>query len=126
RGPPRHAPRHHRRGAVRVRHGPATAPARKQHRETRSPRSGRRDARGNRIQKRPGARELTVPPSDRPTDRLAGGLIPAVPVPFRGDAIDFAAPRVSATWMARQPIAGVAVWAHTGRGPYLPDDQRRV
>ena len=28
--------------------------------------------------------------------------------------------------MARQPIAGVAVWAHTGRGPHLSDDQRRV
>src|SRR5438128_1322007 len=28
--------------------------------------------------------------------------------------------------MARQPIAGVAVWAHTGRGPHLAADQRRV
>jgi len=28
--------------------------------------------------------------------------------------------------MAKQPIAGVAVWAHTGRGPHLSDDQRRV
>lgn len=28
--------------------------------------------------------------------------------------------------MARQPIAGVAVWAHTGRGPHLSDDQRRI
>ena len=28
--------------------------------------------------------------------------------------------------MARQPLAGVAVWAHTGRGPHLSDDQRRV
>ncbi len=28
--------------------------------------------------------------------------------------------------MARQPITGVAVWAHTGRGPHLSDDQRRV
>jgi 4-hydroxy-tetrahydrodipicolinate synthase len=28
--------------------------------------------------------------------------------------------------MARQPVAGVAVWAHTGRGPHLSDDQRRV
>ncbi len=28
--------------------------------------------------------------------------------------------------MARQPIAGVAVWAHTGRGPHLSDEQRRV
>ena len=28
--------------------------------------------------------------------------------------------------MARQPIAGVAVWAHTGRGPHLAVDQRRI
>jgi 4-hydroxy-tetrahydrodipicolinate synthase len=40
--------------------------------------------------------------------------------------IDFAAQRAYATWMARQPIAGVAVWAHTGRGPHLADDQRRI
>jgi len=49
-----------------------------------------------------------------------------VPVPFRGTTIDFAAQRTYATWMARQPIAGVAVWAHTGRGAHLSDDQRRV
>jgi 4-hydroxy-tetrahydrodipicolinate synthase len=49
-----------------------------------------------------------------------------VPVPFRGDTIDFAAQRAYASWMAQQPIAGVAVWAHTGRGPHLSDDQRRV
>lgn len=28
--------------------------------------------------------------------------------------------------MARQPIAGVAVWAHTGRGTRLNDDERRI
>jgi 4-hydroxy-tetrahydrodipicolinate synthase len=49
-----------------------------------------------------------------------------VPVPFRGSAIDAAAQRAYATWMARQEIAGVAVWAHTGRGPHLSADQRRV
>ena len=49
-----------------------------------------------------------------------------MPVPFRGATIDFAAQRTYATWMARQPVAGVAVWAHTGRGPHLSDDQRRV
>ena len=27
--------------------------------------------------------------------------------------------------MAAQPVAGVAVWAHTGRGPHLSADQRR-
>jgi 4-hydroxy-tetrahydrodipicolinate synthase len=49
-----------------------------------------------------------------------------VPVPYRGSTIDFAAQRAYASWMAQQPIAGVAVWAHTGRGPHLPDDQRRI
>ena len=28
--------------------------------------------------------------------------------------------------MSRQPIAGVAVWAHTGRGPHLSADQRHA
>jgi 4-hydroxy-tetrahydrodipicolinate synthase len=58
-------------------------------------------------------------------DRLDGGLIPAVPVPFRGSEIDAAAQRGYARWMAGQPVAGVAVWAHTGRGPHLSGEQRR-
>jgi len=57
---------------------------------------------------------------------LEWGLIPAVPVPFRGSTIDEAAQRDYAGWMARQIVAGVAVWAHTGRGPHLSADQRRV
>ncbi len=57
--------------------------------------------------------------------RLDGGLIPAVPVPFRGGSIDSAAQRAYAAWMAEQPVAGVAVWAHTGRGPHLSADSRR-
>jgi 4-hydroxy-tetrahydrodipicolinate synthase len=59
-------------------------------------------------------------------DRLEGGLIPAVPVPFRGSEIDAAAQRSYAAWMAAQPVAGVAVWAHTGRGPHLSGEQRRL
>lgn len=58
-------------------------------------------------------------------ERLDGGLIPAVPVPFRGTEIDAAAQRGYARWMAAQPVAGVAVWAHTGRGPQLTGEQRR-
>jgi 4-hydroxy-tetrahydrodipicolinate synthase len=57
-------------------------------------------------------------------ERLEWGLIPAVPVPFRGNAIDDGAQRAYASWMARQPVAGVAVWAHTGRGPHLSAEQR--
>jgi len=65
-------------------------------------------------------------PSDRRTVRqeLEWGLIPAVPVPFRGTHIDGAAQRAYAVWMSGQPIAGVAVWAHTGRGPRLSPKQR--
>jgi 4-hydroxy-tetrahydrodipicolinate synthase len=58
-------------------------------------------------------------------ERLDGGLIPAVPVPFRGRDMDSAAQRGYARWMAGQPVAGVAVWAHTGRGPHLTAEQRR-
>ena len=59
-------------------------------------------------------------------ERLEWGLVPAVPVPFRGEAMDEAAQRAYAAWMSRQPIAGVAVWAHTGRGPHLSAEQRAV
>jgi 4-hydroxy-tetrahydrodipicolinate synthase len=58
-------------------------------------------------------------------ERLEGGLVPAVPVPFRGRDLDEAAQRAYAGWMATQPVAGVAVWAHTGRGPHLSAEQRR-
>jgi 4-hydroxy-tetrahydrodipicolinate synthase len=53
-------------------------------------------------------------------------LIPAVPAPFRGATIHESAQRQYAAWMKRQSIAGVAVWAHTGRGPHLTPDQRRL
>lgn len=59
-------------------------------------------------------------------ERLDAGLIPAVPVPFRGDAVAADAQHVYADWMARQEVAGVAVWAHTGRGPFLTRAQRRI
>ncbi|MEA2723364.1 MAG: hypothetical protein QOH59_1135 [Gemmatimonadales bacterium] len=58
-------------------------------------------------------------------ERLDGGLIPAVPVPFRGTDMDTEAQRGYARWMAVQPVAGVAVWAHTGRGPHLSAEARR-
>ena len=47
---------------------------------------------------------------------LRGGLVPAVPVPFRGTVLAAEAQRTYAAWMRDQPVAGVAVWAHTGRG----------
>ena len=60
------------------------------------------------------------------TRPLKGGLIPAVPVPFRGNAIDETALRAYAAWMSSQPVEGVAVWAHTGRGPHLSSEQRHL
>jgi 4-hydroxy-tetrahydrodipicolinate synthase len=47
-----------------------------------------------------------------------------VPVPFRGTRLDGEAQRAYARWMAAHPVAGVAVWAHTGRGPHLTAEQR--
>jgi 4-hydroxy-tetrahydrodipicolinate synthase len=59
--------------------------------------------------------------------RVRHGLIPAVPVPCRGGKVDGDALDQYVRWMARWPIAGVAVGVHTGRGPHLtPDDRRRV
>jgi 4-hydroxy-tetrahydrodipicolinate synthase len=46
-------------------------------------------------------------------------------VPFRGSDLAADAQRAYAQWMGRQSIAGVAVWAHTGRGPHLSAEQRR-
>ena len=58
--------------------------------------------------------------------QLRHGLIPAVPVPFQGTTIHEAAQRGYARWMADQPVAGVAIWAHTGRGTHLSGEQRRI
>ena len=58
--------------------------------------------------------------------RLEWGLIPAVPVPFRGKRLAEDVQRTYAGWMSLHDVAGVAVWAHTGRGLRLTPDQRRV
>jgi 4-hydroxy-tetrahydrodipicolinate synthase len=56
---------------------------------------------------------------------LRGAFLPAVPVPHGADgAPDWAAHERYVAWMARQPVSGVAVWVHTGRGPYLDDGVR--
>jgi len=60
-------------------------------------------------------------------DRLRHGLVPAVPVPWRGGGLDADALAGYTRWMARWPVAGVAVSVHTGRGRHLaPADRRRV
>lgn len=69
---------------------------------------------------------MTARPPDSLTARLEWGLIPAVPVPFRGHEVAEDALRRYAGWMASHQVPGVAVSAHTGRGPHLSRDQRRA
>jgi len=59
-------------------------------------------------------------------ERLRGGVLAAVPVPFTGTSINEPAQRAFAASMAAEPLAGVAVWAHTGRGRHLSPEQRRT
>lgn len=59
------------------------------------------------------------------TPYLKGGLFPAVPVPLTADGRTHQeAQERYVRHMAAQPVAGVAVWAHTGRGLMLPPEQR--
>lgn len=54
---------------------------------------------------------------------LVGGLIPAAPVMFdREHRFHERAHESYVSFMSSQPVAGVAVWAHTGRGLLLDDE----
>ena len=66
--------------------------------------------------------------SDQLKERLTGGLIPAAPVMFdREQRFHESAHRAYVDYMRTQPISGVAVWAHTGRGLHLsPEIARSV
>jgi 4-hydroxy-tetrahydrodipicolinate synthase len=58
---------------------------------------------------------------------LRNALIAAVPVPFDAQGrIDAPAQERYSRWMAQQPVEGVAVWAHTGRGLRLDETQRAL
>ena len=58
---------------------------------------------------------------------LAGGLIPAMPVMFdREGRFQERAHEKYVAFMSSQPIAGAAVWAHTGRGLLLDDETARI
>lgn len=58
-------------------------------------------------------------------ERLHHTLIPALPVPFTCERIIHHDSHVRmAEYMADMPIGGVAVWAHTGRGMLLTEDER--
>jgi 4-hydroxy-tetrahydrodipicolinate synthase len=57
---------------------------------------------------------------------LRGGLVPAVPVPFDASGrIARAAQERYVAYLATQPVRGVAVWAHTGRGLLMDEVGRR-
>ncbi len=65
-------------------------------------------------------RSRTVSTLDDLRARLAGGLIAATPVPFDSDGkLHEGAHHSYLRYMAGQRVAGVAVWAHTGRGLML-------
>src|SRR6185503_11697299 len=113
------AARHRRHRSLCVRNGTAVAPPGEQHRQTRPLGSGGGPASGDRIDQR-AERVARIDLAAR----LEWGLIPAVPVPFRGKVLAEDAQRAYAQWMADQAVAGVAVWAHTGRGPHLSVEQR--
>ena len=58
--------------------------------------------------------------SESLAQKINGGLIPAVPVPFDSDGKFHSQAHDSyLRYLTSQPIAGVAVWAHTGRGLHL-------
>ncbi len=53
-------------------------------------------------------------------EQLRGTLLPAVVTPMSTDGvIAYDALTAYASAIAAEPIGGVAVWAHTGRGLYL-------
>jgi len=57
---------------------------------------------------------------------LTGGLVPAVPVTFdREHQFNERAHKAYVNHLRTQPIAGVAVWAHTGRGLHLNESVAR-
>jgi 4-hydroxy-tetrahydrodipicolinate synthase len=59
--------------------------------------------------------------------RIRDRVIPAVPVPFDASGeIDGELQDQYVAWMAGQAVGGVAVWAHTGRGMKLTDEQRAL
>jgi 4-hydroxy-tetrahydrodipicolinate synthase len=58
--------------------------------------------------------------------KLTGGLIPATPVMFDLEhRFHERAHEAYVAFMSSQPVAGVAVWAHTGRGLLLDDETSR-
>src|SRR5207249_5454171 len=96
---PRDAARHDRDRPVRSRFRTAAADSGGERGEGRSARSGPGTARGDRLGEHPRG----TPPLTR---ALEWGLIPAVPVPFRGRELADDALQAYASWMAEHQVAG--------------------
>lgn len=65
-------------------------------------------------------------PSSQWKSKLNGALIPAVPVPFKKDSsLDWESQAKYIDYLKSQPVEGVAVWAHTGRGLFLDPRTRK-
>jgi len=66
---------------------------------------------------------VTLNAADAVRDRLVGGLIAATPVPVDAEGkLHQVGHESYLRYMASQPVAGVAVWAHTGRGLMLEEE----
>src|SRR6266550_629804 len=64
--------------------------------------------------------------ANRVRAQLERGIIAATPVPFSSDGKVHAAANASyMNYIASQPLAGVAVWAHTGRGLMIDNETAR-
>lgn len=60
-------------------------------------------------------------------DLLYRQVIPALPVPFTSERIIHHDSHIRmAEYMNQMPIGGVTVWAHTGRGLYLTEEERAL
>ena len=111
--------------AVRLRHRPAAPDSGERRRQARPARS-RPPPTAAAIESRQRSTGSRAADHDRLARRIEWGLLPAVPVPFRGDrARRGGAARLRRAGWRTQPVAGVAVWAHTGRGPHLSAEHRR-
>ncbi len=58
-------------------------------------------------------------------EKIRYGIFPAVPIPFRknGD-IDYDAQDRYIEYMKNQPLSGISIWVHTGRGLLITEEQR--
>src|SRR5207253_1514699 len=112
---PRDPAGHDRGRAVRVRHWAAAADSRGEHREARSARAGAGAAGGDRVGQRP---RRTVPL----TPGWEWGLIPAVPVPFRGRVLAEDAPVGYHAALGRE-LPVIAFYLYEAAGGVAYDNQ---